>query len=222
MEQIAEPGKTYVSEHTAKLVEGFVSLQDLGLLTVKGIKEPSRVYDLQGIGGLRTKLDVSRARGFSKFVGREREIELLESALERALEGNGQVVGIVAEAGVGKSRLCYEFAERCRRRKLLVLEGHCPAHGKTVPYMPILELWRSYFGITERDTATEARRKIAGTLLLLDEGFRGVLPWYSIFSVWATLEIQRRRWIPRPGSASSSAFSEGWPMRIPGASPSSF
>jgi class 3 adenylate cyclase/tetratricopeptide (TPR) repeat protein len=176
MEQIAEPGKAYLSEHTAKLVEGLVTLQDLGKLAVKGVKEPLRVYELQGIGRLKTHLEVSRARGFSKFVGRSSEMAVLEGALERALQGSGQVVGIVADPGVGKSRLCFEFVERCRARGIFVNEGHCPAHGKTIPYVPILELWRSYFGITERDSNEEARRKIAGTLLLLDPGLHESLP----------------------------------------------
>ena len=176
MEQIAEPGKAYLSEHTAKLVEGLVALQDLGKLAIKGLKEPLRVYELRGIGRLKTHLEVSRARGFSKFVGRSSEMAVLESALERALQGSGQVVGIVADPGVGKSRLCFEFVERCRARGIFVNEGHCLAHGKTIPYLPILELWRSYFGIAERDSNEEARRKIAGTLLLLDPGLHESLP----------------------------------------------
>jgi class 3 adenylate cyclase/tetratricopeptide (TPR) repeat protein len=176
MEQIAEPGKAYVSEHTARLVEGLVTLQDLGKLAIKGAKEPLRVYELQGIGRLKTHLEVSRARGFSKFVGRSSEMAVLQSALERALQGSGQVVGIVADPGVGKSRLCFEFVERCRARGIFVNEGHCLAHGKTIPYVPILELWRSYFGIAERDSNEEARRKIAGTLLLLDPGLHESLP----------------------------------------------
>jgi hypothetical protein len=176
LQELADPATAYLSERTAALVSGLFMLRDLGLFKVKGVEKQLRVHELEGVGRLRTRLEVSRLRGFSRFVGRVDEMASLEAALERALEGNGQVVGIVADPGVGKSRLCYEFAERCRKRKLLVLEGHCPAHGKTVPYVPILELWRSYFGITERDTATEGRRKIAGTLLLLDEGFRDVLP----------------------------------------------
>ncbi|MGH7820387.1 MAG: AAA family ATPase, partial [Candidatus Binatia bacterium] len=96
--------------------------------------------------------------------------------LERALQGDGQVVGVVAGPGVGKSRLCLEFAERCRSRGIFVNEGHCPAHGKVVPYLPLLELWRSYLGITERDPDPEARRKIAGTLLLLDPNLHEILP----------------------------------------------
>jgi class 3 adenylate cyclase/tetratricopeptide (TPR) repeat protein len=176
LEQLADPGSVYVSERTAALVRGYFALRDLGTFTVKGLPAPARIYELEGAGRLRTRIEVAEARGFSRFVGREREIEILESALERALGGNGQVVGIVADPGVGKSRLCLEFVARCRKRGLYVNEGHCPPHGKVVPYLPILELWRSYFGIGEKDSDEEARRKIAGTLLLLDESFRDSLP----------------------------------------------
>ena len=176
MEQIAAPDRAYLSEHTAKLVEGLVQLEDLGKVTVKGVKEPLGVYELRGIGRLRTRLDISRARGFSRFVGRGDEMAALESALERVLQGNGQVVGVVAGPGVGKSRLCFEFVERCRARGIFVNEGHCPPHGRVIPYLPVLELFRGYFRIIDQDTDEEARRKIAGTLLLLDEGFRETLP----------------------------------------------
>src|SRR5207249_5204190 len=126
------------------------------------------VHELEGVGALRTRLDLSRARGFSRFVGRADEMATLEAALARALDGQGQVVGVVAEAGVGKSRLCYEFAERCRARGLSVYEAHCVAHGKMIPFLPILEIMRGYFSISERDGDRVAREKIAGRLLLLD------------------------------------------------------
>ncbi len=176
MEQIAEPGKTYLSEHTAALVEGLVRLQDLGRLTVKGVKEPVRVYELQGVGKLRTKLEVSRAQGFSRFVGRTDEMAALEAALTRAIEGSGQVVGVVAHPGLGKSRLCVEFAERCRARGIQVYEAHGLSHGKAIPLLPVLESLRGYFGITEQDTAQAARDKIAGRMLLLDETLAKGLP----------------------------------------------
>jgi predicted ATPase len=125
---------------------------------------------------MRTRLDVSHVRGFSKFVGRQSEMAALEAALEQAIAGNAQVVGVVAEAGTGKSRLCYEFAERCRAREITVYEGHGVAYGKAVPWSPILEFFRGYFGITEQDTAQAARDKIAGRMLLLDETLIEGLP----------------------------------------------
>src|SRR5439155_13833345 len=113
-----------VTEDTAKLVTGFFTLRDLGPSRVKGASAPLRLYELEGPGQLRTRFDLSRTRGLSRFVGRADEMAVLESALERTLAGSGGVVGIVAEPGVGKSRLCYEFVERCRARGIFVIQGH--------------------------------------------------------------------------------------------------
>jgi predicted ATPase/class 3 adenylate cyclase len=176
MEQIAAADSTYLTAHTARLVEGYFQLRDLGDFDLKGSARPLRVHELQGLGALRTRLDSSRSRGFSKFVGREREMSSLDAALEAAIAGHGQVVGVVAEAGTGKSRLCLEFVERCRARGIRVNEAHCPAHGKTVPYLPLLEMLRDIFGIDARDSDHEVRRKIAGELMLLDETFQTLLP----------------------------------------------
>ena len=176
MESCAAADRTYLTAHTARLVEGYFQLRDLGDFDVKGVSAPLRAYELQGVGSLRTRLDASRARGFSKFVGRDREMATLEGALDAAIAGNGQVVGVVADAGTGKSRLCLEFVARCRARGIRVNEGHCPAHGRTIPHLPLLEMLRDIFGITERDGDHEARRKIAGELLLLDDAFQDLLP----------------------------------------------
>jgi class 3 adenylate cyclase/tetratricopeptide (TPR) repeat protein len=176
MEQLAGADRAYLTEHAAALVSGYFRLRDLGPFTVKGVRDPLRVYELEGLGSLRTKLEVSRARGFSRFVGREKETAALEAALTRAAAGDGQVLGVVAEAGVGKSRLCYEFAGRCRARGLAVDEAHGVAHGKAIPFLPVIEYLRAYFGITERDADQRAREKIAGKLLLLDPQFADSLP----------------------------------------------
>ena len=176
VEQLAEPGRSYLTGHTARLVEGFFQLRDLGEFEIKGVAEPIRVHELEGVGSVRSRLDISRARGFSRFVGRVDKMATLEGALRRAREGHGQVVGVVGQEGVGKSRLCLQFVEQCRARGIRVLEAHCPAHGKTVPLLPILELLRNSFGITAEDTDQAAREKIAGRLLLLDRAFDDVLP----------------------------------------------
>ncbi len=176
MEQLAETGRIYLTEHTAALVSGLFGLEDLGHFTVKGASEPLRVYELAGPGQYRTRLDVARTRGFSRFVGRSDDMAALEAALAQALGGNGQVIGVVAEPGVGKSRLCYEFAVRCRARGLAVDEAHGVAHGKAIPFLPVIEYLRAYFGITERDADQATREKIAGKLLLLDPQFADSLP----------------------------------------------
>src|SRR5262245_11408829 len=176
MEQIAEPGRIYVAEATGRMCQGFFALRDVGRHEVKGLPQPVGVFELEGLGRVRTRLDVSRARGFSKFVGRQSEIAALEAALEQAIAGNAQVVGVVAEPGTGKSRLCYEFAERCRARGIVVYEAHGLSHAKRVPFLPILELLRAVFRITEADSNEAAREKIAGRMLLLDETLADGLP----------------------------------------------
>jgi class 3 adenylate cyclase/tetratricopeptide (TPR) repeat protein len=176
MEQIAEAGTVYLTAHTAALVGGYFQLDDLGDFAIKGVREPLRVYQLRDVGALRTRFDVSRARGFSRFVGRDAEMAALDAAFARVGDGHGQVVGIVAEAGVGKSRLCFEFAEHCRARGIEVNGAAGVPHGKWVPFLPLLELLRGFCGVSERDAPGEARRKIVGTLLLRDEGFKDDLP----------------------------------------------
>jgi class 3 adenylate cyclase/tetratricopeptide (TPR) repeat protein len=176
MQAISPTGSIAITEHTRRLVEGYFALNPRGPTKVKGMTEAVNVYEVMGPGALRTKLDVSRARGFSRFVGRESDMQTLYAALEQAQAGNGQVVGIVAEAGTGKSRLCFEFLERCRARGMNVLTGSAAAHGKSLPYLPMLEVFRGYYGISETDSAQAVREKIAGRLLLTDESLRELLP----------------------------------------------
>ena len=176
MESLAEANSCFVSYATAALATGYFALDELGPFRVKGVVEPVNVFVLRGLGTARTRFDVSRSRGLTRFVGRDADLATLEAALEQAQAGHGQVVGVVAEAGTGKSRLCFEFAERCRARGMTVNEGHALAHGRNIPYLPILQVFRGYYGITEQDDDRTAREKIAGRLLLLDEGFREVLP----------------------------------------------
>ena len=176
MEALAEPNTCFLAAATVQLVAGYFALDDLGEFQVKGVAMPVRVHRLGGIGSSRTRLDVSRARGFSRFVGRGDEMHVLESALARARDGNAQVVGIVGDAGLGKSRLSFEFLERCRSHNLMTYETTGVAHGKATPLVPILKLFRAFFGITDQDSATTARERIAGRLLLLDEKLRESLP----------------------------------------------
>lgn len=184
MEAKAETGHVCLSEHTARLVEGYFQLRDLGRIAVKGVTEPVGLFDLEGVGSFRTRFDRSRARGLSAFVGRGRDMGVLEAALERARSGSGQVVGIVAEAGTGKSRLCAEFVDDCRARGIPILEGRGVAHGKAIPMLPMLEMWRSFYEIEDGDGPEATRAKIAGRLLPMDERFREALPFvFDLFGV---------------------------------------
>ncbi len=176
MEALAEPGKAFLTEHAAKLAHGYLELEDLGEFEVKGASRPIRVFELIGAGSATSRLDLSRERGLSAFVGRDDEMKVLEEALEQAKEGRGGVIGVVAEPGVGKSRLCHEFAERCRARGIEVYEAQAQAHGEAIPFLPILQMMRAYFGIEDRDSERVAREKIAGRLLLLDADFADDLP----------------------------------------------
>jgi class 3 adenylate cyclase len=176
MEALAEPGKVMLTEDTGRLVRGYFALRELGATRLKGHAEPVRVLELEGVGPHRTRLDRSRARGLSKFVGRDDDLATLEATLEHMIEGTGRVVGIVAEAGLGKSRLCFEFAERCRARGLLVREARGVAHGHDVPLLPVLEFYREAFGIEPGDSDGRARQKIAGAVAQADRELLDALP----------------------------------------------
>src|SRR5208282_4597594 len=129
LQALAPTGSIAISEQTRKLVEGYFELKPLGPTRVKGVNEPVNVYEVTGLGPLRTRLQQAAGRGFTKFVGREREMAAMAGALEQARAGRGQVVAAVGEAGAGKSRLMYEFKatilDGCK-----VLEAYSVSHGK--------------------------------------------------------------------------------------------
>ena len=176
MERLAAPGTVLLTEQTARLVDGFFTLDDLGLRGMKGVSAPVRVFELRGLGAFRTRLDASGLRGLSRLIGREAEITWLDGILARSIEANGQVIGVVGDAGVGKSRLCLEFIERCRARGVAVCEVHCPAHGATVPWLAIRELLRSYLALAPGDGVEVIRRSVGEQLLALDAGFGDAIP----------------------------------------------
>ncbi|MGH9035851.1 MAG: ATP-binding protein [Acidimicrobiia bacterium] len=174
MEALAEPGTAYVTEHTARLVSGHFRLRDLGPFTVKGSSAALQVYALEGLGGRRR--GASRWPGRSPLVGRAAEMAVLTEALTRTRTGEAQVVGVVGEAGVGKSRLCEEFTRICAAEQIAVRRAAGVSHAQGVPLLPVLELFRDNFGITDADSPLGAREKVAGRLLLLDPGFEESLP----------------------------------------------
>jgi class 3 adenylate cyclase/tetratricopeptide (TPR) repeat protein len=175
MEQLAAPGNAYLTENTARLVRGFFELRDLGEFDLKGVPEALRVYELGGPGALRTRLDRSRARGLSRFVSRGPESERLDAALA-ADEDGLRVQGLSGEGGVGKSRLCLEFVERCRAAGRTVVETHVPSHARSVPLLPWQTLFRDLLGHDEADDPETARERIAGRLLRVVPGSLEALP----------------------------------------------
>ncbi len=176
IESLAAADSCFLSDETAILVAGFFVLEDLGPHRIKGTNVPLRVHRLIETGAARTRFDVARSRGLSRFVGRSRDLRTPEDALEQTAAGRGQVVGIVAEAGTGKSRLCFEFLEHCREQGMRVYEARGVAHGKNLAFLPILELFRVYFGITPQDDSPTAREKIETSVALLPDGLADTLP----------------------------------------------
>jgi class 3 adenylate cyclase len=132
MEALADPGTTYVTEDTFRLTEGFFRLESLGEKRVKGKEEPIKVYQIIAPSTRRTRFDVSAERGLTPFVGRERELELLLDGFERVKGGKGQVFSIVSEAGMGKSRLLYEFRKAIANEDVTLFEGKCLSYSRSV------------------------------------------------------------------------------------------
>jgi len=177
MESLAPSGSTALSAATAALVSGEFALRELGEFEVKGASVPQRVVELAGKAGSRDRVEAAGARGgLSRFVGREREQAALDAALERAVQGDGQVVALVGEPGVGKSRLAHEFIERCAADGVPVQRTRAVAHGREIPLLPILELFRTTLGISESDNAEAARARMAESLPALDPSFEEDLP----------------------------------------------
>ena len=160
---VAQPGQVVLSRRTKALCEGYFVFDDLGTFTLKGKTEPVQGYALQREIGGRTRLEVSRDRGLTPLVGREREIGALVDVYRRATEGHGGVALVSGEPGVGKSRLLYEFL--AVSEGALPLEASCVAYGRAIPYRPILDLVRSHLGLLEEMTADEVRWRAAKALL---------------------------------------------------------
>jgi len=176
MEQLAAPGRICLTEHTARLVADYFALRDLGSFAVKGVPDPLRVFELGAPLATATRLQASRTRGFSRLVGRADELAALEDSLVLAGAGGGRIVHVVGDAGVGKSRLCHEFLERCRTRGVPVYEAHCVSHGQAVPFQPILQLLVSFLGLADRGAASCARDAIRADLVVRDPALEPALP----------------------------------------------
>jgi class 3 adenylate cyclase/tetratricopeptide (TPR) repeat protein len=176
MEQLATPGSVLLTAATLQLVEGLVRVNALGPVPVKGLTEPVEVFELVGASALRRRLQAAAARGLTRFVGRQTELAALQQALERAGDGHGQVVALVGEAGVGKSRLIYEFVHSPQMQDWRVLESASVSYGKATPYFPVLELLRHYAHVEEHDDSRTIRAKVTGQVLTLDESLQETIP----------------------------------------------
>jgi class 3 adenylate cyclase/tetratricopeptide (TPR) repeat protein len=176
MEQLAAPGSIRLSAETLHLAEGFVQVTPLGPVPIKGLGEPVEVFELVGAGAARTRLEAAARRGLTRFVGRNAELEQLRDALDRASLGHGQVVAVVGEPGVGKSRLFWELTHSHRVHGWLILQSASVPYGRATAYLPVIELLRRYFEIESRDDPRKIREKVTGKVLTLAPALGPVVP----------------------------------------------
>ncbi len=200
MEQLAASGTIRLTQNTLRLAEGFVTVDPLGPVPVKGLEQPIEIYELEGAMPTRSRFQAAVARGLTRFVGRDTELETLSRALARAAQGQGQVFAVVGEAGVGKSRLYYEFTHSHRTRDRLILESRSVSYGKATAYLPVIELLKAYYQVDDRDDVRRVREKVTGKLLTLDEGLKPALPALLDLldvpvddSAWTALDPPQRR-----------------------------
>ena len=176
MEQLATPGSILLTAATLHLVEGLVRVTAMGPVPVKGLDTPVDVFELVGASALRGRLQARVAGGLTPFVGRGPELATLRQTLERAMAGHGQVVAVVGEAGVGKSRLVYECLHAPQTQGWRILESASVSYGKATPYFPVIDLLKRYAHVEEPDDPRTVRAKVTGQILTLDETLQDTIP----------------------------------------------
>ncbi len=177
MEQMAEPGTTYVTDDTFKLTEGYFRFEALGEKEVKGKEKPLKIYQVIALSSRRTRFDVSAERGLTPSVGRQRELELLLDGFDRSREGRGQAISIISEAGIGKSRLLYEFRKAVTNEDVTFLEGKCISYSRDVAYHPIVDILKANFEIQDNDTDQQVRQKATSFLKIIRVDEPSTLPY---------------------------------------------
>ena len=183
MQVLAPTGSIAATEHVRKLCEGYFAFKDLGPTSIKGVAGQVNVFEVVGLGPLRTRLQVSARRGLTKFVGRQAELDQMKHALELARAGHGQMVAAMGDPGVGKSRLFFEF-KAVAQSGCLVLEAYSVSHGKASAYLPVIDLLKNYFKISVEDDERTRREKIAGKVVILDRALEDALPYlYSLLGI---------------------------------------
>jgi class 3 adenylate cyclase len=165
IEQMALPGSILLPQAVLRLAEGYVQVTPLGPVSVKGLAAPVDVFELVGASGIRRRLQATAARGLTRFVGRDSELDVLRQRLGRAGEGHGQVVALVGEPGVGKSRLVYECLHSYHTQGWLRLESSSVSYGKATAYLPVCDVLKAYCRIEDRDDLRTVRAKVTGQLL---------------------------------------------------------
>jgi tetratricopeptide (TPR) repeat protein len=173
---MAMPGSILITVDVLRLAEGYVQVTSLGPVPIKGLPDPAEVYEVTGAGPVRTRLQAAAARGLTRFVGRDAELDQLRQALDRAGSGYGQVVAIIGEPGVGKSRLVYEVLHSHHLQGWRVLESGSVSYGKATTYLPVRDLLKAYCHLEDRDDLRTVRAKLTGHLLTLDDTLQDTVP----------------------------------------------
>jgi len=179
MEGMARPGAVLVSGNTHRLVRDFFEFESLGKVEVKGKKEPQNPFELIKTGEVGTRIGASIAKGLTRFVGRKNSMAALLDVFDKVTSGTGQVVGVVGEAGVGKSRLLLEMRNMLPQGEYTYLEGRCLQYGGSMPYLPLLDILRSYLNIREGDREFLIKKKLEEKILGLDETLKPVIPFFQ-------------------------------------------
>jgi class 3 adenylate cyclase/predicted ATPase len=183
MQALAPTGSVVISEQTRKFVEGYFQVESLGPTRIKGISEAVNVYEVIGLGPLRTRLQRAVGRGLTKFVGRAPEMDAMKHAAEQAKSGHGQIVAVMADPGIGKSRLLLEF-KATSQSEWMVLETCSISHGKANAYLPVVDLLRNYFRIASEDDDRTRREKVARQVIALDRSLEDTVPYvFSLLSI---------------------------------------
>jgi len=200
MESAARPGTILVSDHTHRLARDFFDFGPLGKIAVKGKEELQETYELLKAGKVETRIEAAVAKGLTRFVGRYNSMAALMEAYEKVRSGSGQVLGIVGEAGVGKSRLLLECRNRLPQDEFSYFEGRCIHFGGAMAYLPILDILRSYFGVEEGENEVVIKKRMVERIFQLDEKLQGILtPLHDILSLkvedeaYLKLEPKQRR-----------------------------
>ena len=176
MESMARPGTILVSGNTHRLARDFFQFESLGKIEVKGKKEPQEAFELIKTGEVETRIGASVAKGLTRFVGRKNSMAILLDVFGKVKSGSGQVVGLLGEAGVGKSRLLLEMRNMLPEDEYIYHEGQCLQYGGSMPYLPLLDILRSYLVIKEGDREFLIKKKMEEKILGLDEKLKSVIP----------------------------------------------
>src|SRR5262249_52799573 len=176
MQELAAGGTTLMTSSTLREVEGFVQVRSVGAVQVKGVSRPVAAFEVVAATTARTRVQAAAVRGLTPLVGRRTEIEVFSKLVQETASGKGQILAMVGEPGIGKSRLVHEFARYQLRPDWLVLEGASASYGKATPYFPLIAMLRQYFQFADREGSENIRDQVVMRILELDGMLKDAIP----------------------------------------------